>query len=173
MSLYDLLSSHPEFTHIRPQTVAGVAPDDILTVLQLVGGAAVVGEPFIHLVHPAGFRSHVKFIQVVDALDIVAVVHGRPAVFDLDVRGLTDLVQHLEHCIPLREADPCLGEDRSVSGDEGCLFLVQIIGVVQNGVADDGDCADMILLTGGNDGVVLQLPDDTGCPDHRRYWFSA
>ena len=29
MSLYDLLSSHPEFTHIRPQTVAGVAPDDI------------------------------------------------------------------------------------------------------------------------------------------------
>ena len=34
---------------------------------------------------------------MVDALDIVAVVHGRPAVFDLDVRGLTDLVQHLEH----------------------------------------------------------------------------
>ena len=62
---------HPHFAYVRAVAVAGVAPDDILPILQLVGGAAVVGEPLVHLVHPAGFRPHVKLIQVVDALDIV------------------------------------------------------------------------------------------------------
>ena len=96
-------------------------------------------------VHPAGFRSHVKFIQVVDALDIVAVVHGRPAVFR------SGCPRPYRPCSAPRTLYPpsakltlVLGRIVPFLGTKGCLFLVQIIGVVQNGVADDGDCADMI-----------------------------
>ena len=47
--------------------------------MQVVGGAAVVWEPFIDLVHPAALRAAVKFVQIIDALDIVGSIKRRVA----------------------------------------------------------------------------------------------
>lgn len=83
-----IVVAHPDFAYIRTQAVAGVAPNNILAVLQSVGGAAIVGKPLVHFVHPTGLRAAVKLIQMVDALDIVAFVQRRVAVFNLQVRGI-------------------------------------------------------------------------------------
>ena len=53
--------------------------------MQVVGGTAVVWEPFIDLVHPAALRAAVKFVQIIDALDIVGGIKRRVAELKLNV----------------------------------------------------------------------------------------
>ena len=56
--------------------VTGIDPADHVSITECVSTAAIVGEPFIDLVHPAAEFSNIKLIKVVDALNIGAVVIG-------------------------------------------------------------------------------------------------
>jgi len=65
--------------HIRTQAFSGVTPNGGISVFRILAGTAMVGEPRIGLMHPAGFLSPVKFIQAVDSVDMIAAVKGCPA----------------------------------------------------------------------------------------------
>ena len=91
---------------------------------------------------------------MVDTLDVAAVVNGRPAVFQLDIRRRTDLLQHVKDGIPLSEGNLRFGQDHRVFGNIGRFFLVQRPQITKNGVADDGDSADIPLLPRGDERIV-------------------
>lgn len=84
-------------------------------------------------------------------------IHRGIAVFNLNTRRLTDFVQHLKNRIAFGEADLGLGQDRPILWNKGGLFFIQILRVVQDGITHNGNGADVILLTGFNQGIVFYL----------------
>ena len=76
-----------------------------------------------------------------NSFNIITVVHGRPAVLDLDVVGVADALEHVEHRLARFELHLRGCEDHAVRGDIAGLGGVEIVPVVQDGVAVDGDGA--------------------------------
>lgn len=93
---------------------------------------------------------------MIDALDIVAFVQRRVAVFNLQVRGIADPFQDFKYRVSLGKAHRGLGENGAVLGHEGGLFLVQVIGIVQDGIADDGN-GTSVRLPFFYQGIVFEL----------------
>ena len=130
--------------YIIPQ-VAGIHPADHVAVLHLVPGAAVVGEPVVDLVHPAGAVADVELIQVVDPLDIGGVVHRRPAELHGDLPLLAHPLQNVKHALPLGKRHRNGRQDHPVGGHQPPLGLVALVHVVQDGGAGDGDGAGVLV----------------------------
>ena len=64
--------------NIFARTYAGIHPANLIPLLQRIAGAAVVGEPAIDLVHPAGLAANIELIQIRNSFDIGTVVNRRP-----------------------------------------------------------------------------------------------
>ena len=55
---------------------------------------------------------------------MAAVIHGRPAVFQLDIRRRTDFLQHIKNSIPRGKGNAGLGQNHCILWHEGSLFLI-------------------------------------------------
>ena len=85
-TLLPLYSTHPLVrADVRTQSLTGVAPDNHVTVPEIIGGTAVIREPAVDLVHPAGEVADVKLIEVMDALDVGGIVDRRVLKFHVDL----------------------------------------------------------------------------------------
>ena len=95
------LSSHGVVCVDVEAEVAGVLPLDDVAVLQRIARATIVGAPAVHLVDPAGELSAVELIEVVDALDVGAVLHGRVDELHVDALLLAGPPQDVEDALAL------------------------------------------------------------------------
>ena len=91
--------------YVGAQTLAGITPNDGVAVFERVAGAAVVGEPAVNLIHPTGLVAAIELIKVIDALHILAIVHGRPGILQLDTRLGAGALEDIEHGFPLLKSD--------------------------------------------------------------------
>ena len=85
--------------------------------MQVVGGTAIVWEPLIDLVHPAALRAAVKFIQIIDALNIVGGIKRCVAEFKLNVVVPAKRVKRIKDGIIGRSFLGRLRKDGSVFGN--------------------------------------------------------
>src|SRR5574344_1691083 len=126
--------------------ITGIAPLDYIAAFQLVAGAAVVGLPVVDTVHPDGEIAAVELVQVVDALDVGAVVDRRPGRFHMDPVVPAHTLQHIKNRLPLVEGDDGGGQDHAVGRDELHLVGMQTFHVAEDGGALDGKGAGAGLL---------------------------
>ena len=72
----------------------------------------------------------VELIQVAYALYIIAVIHRRPRILELDARKRARALQNVEHRFSLAEFEGGRGEDRTVRGHIFVFALREVLHVV-------------------------------------------
>ena len=115
--------------------IARIAPDDGVAVMERVAAAAVIRPDAVDAVHPAGQLAAVKFVEVADALDIGAVVRGRPSRLHVDALRAADLLQHVKHRAPLRKGDRRLRQEHAIGRDDVRLAGLQVVHVREHRAA--------------------------------------
>lgn len=125
---------------ILPQ-VAGVAPLNDVAVLQRVAAAAIAGGLAVDQVGPAGMGAAVEFIQVLNPGDIRAAVDGRPVGFQMDAIVPAELGQGVVCRLALGKLPLGGGQNDAVGGQDLFLAGFQLIQMLEDGAAVDGDGA--------------------------------
>ena len=104
--------------------VTGIAPFHHITLFQLITGATIIGIPTVDPVHPAGKLAAIKFVQIMDALNIGTVVDGRPGGLHVDTLFLAESLEDIKYRFALIESDCGFCQDYTVRRD-----TLQFIGV--------------------------------------------
>lgn len=106
--------------------IAGVNPVHHIAVLQGIAGTAVVGEPAVDVVHPAGQTAHVELIEVIDPLYIGAVIYRSPVGFHVDGVVPTYPLENIEYALALAELHLRGGKTMPSSGTRNFLFSTHL-----------------------------------------------
>ena len=92
-----------------------------------------------------------------NALQVVTVIQWCPAVFQGDVCRLADPLQNIKYIFTGSEFNRNFRQDHTVSRDIGNLRFLQKILIVKNGIATDGNGANIFRILRSNQAVFGDL----------------
>lgn len=101
VTIFHLLFTLIGISYIIPQ-ITGVFPFNFISIFRFVSRSSIIGEFTVYTVHPAGIFPAVKFIDLVDSLDIIAVIKR-----GISGRNLNSLfprrffLKYQKHCLQL------------------------------------------------------------------------